>query len=196
MCGFVRMVSTRLPIPSARSAEVVSGTSCREHCHNQHNCSNCDSHDVFSTARQALVVKAGSRSTSRMNGARWPGLAPCPLNTYSQLAMQLSSLDMTFHALSDGTRRSMIQALARGEVRSAGDLGRRFGSAQPTISKHLKVLEEAGLVVRRVKGRVHRFRLRRKPLRDAERWLSRHQAFWSGAVTQLDRLLSETDDGS
>jgi DNA-binding transcriptional ArsR family regulator len=108
--------------------------------------------------------------------------------------MQLSpALDRTFHALSDETRRSMIHVLARGEPRSAGDLGRRFRSAQPTISKHLKVLEDAGLVIRRVDGRVHRFTLRRKPLRDAERWLARHQAFWSGAVAQLDRLLSETD---
>jgi DNA-binding transcriptional ArsR family regulator len=101
------------------------------------------------------------------------------------------ALDQTFRALSDGTRRSMIQALARGEARSAGELGRRFRSAQPTISKHLKVLEEAGLVVRTIEGRLHRFRLRRKPLRDAEAWLARHQAFWTGAVAQLDRLLSE-----
>src|SRR5262245_5071393 len=113
------------------------------------------------------------------------------------MAMQSSSLlDRTFHALSDGTRRSMVQMLAAGAPRSASDLGRRFQSAQPTISKHLKVLEEAGLVIRKVDGRVHRFALRRKPLRDAERWLARHQAFWSGAVTQLDRLLSETDDVS
>jgi len=117
--------------------------------------------------------------------------------TYSQMAMQLSSaLDRTFRALSDGTRRSMIHTLARGESRSAGDLGRRFHSAQPTISKHLKVLEEAGLLVRTVEGRVHRFALRRKPLRDAEQWLARHQAFWSGAVAQLDQLLSEADDAS
>jgi DNA-binding transcriptional ArsR family regulator len=101
------------------------------------------------------------------------------------------ALDRTFHALSDGTRRAMIQALAGGEARSAGELGRAFRSAQPTISKHLKVLEEAGLVVRTVEGRVHRFRLRRQPLREAERWLARHQAFWTGAVDQLDRLLSE-----
>jgi DNA-binding transcriptional ArsR family regulator len=107
-----------------------------------------------------------------------------------------SPLDRTFHALSDGTRRSMIQVLARGEPRSAGDLGRRFRSAQPTISQHLRVLEEAGLIVRSVEGRMHRFRLRRKPLRDAEQWLARHQAFWRGAVAQLDRLLSEADDVS
>ena len=106
------------------------------------------------------------------------------------------ALDRTFRALSDGTRRGMVKALASGDPRSAGDLGRRFRSAQPTISKHLKVLEEAGLVVRSIEGRVHRFRLRRKPLHDAERWLARHQAFWSGAVSQLDRLLAETDDAS
>jgi DNA-binding transcriptional ArsR family regulator len=107
-----------------------------------------------------------------------------------------AALDRTFRALADGTRRSMIQALARGELRSAGDLGRRFRSAQPTISRHLKVLEEAGLVVRAVEGRTHRFRLRRKPLQDAEMWLTRHQAFWRGAVSQLDQLLSEEPDGA
>src|SRR3989442_15351951 len=114
------------------------------------------------------------------------------------MAMQrLSSLDRTFRALADGTRRSMIHALARGEHRSAGELGRHFRSAQPTISKHLKVLEQAGLVERRIEGRVHRFRLRRKPLQDAGGWIARHQAFWIGAVDQLDRLLSEvaSDDG-
>lgn len=113
-------------------------------------------------------------------------------SSYSHLAMeQVSSLDLTFHALADGTRRSMIYALARGEARSAGELGRQFHSAQPTISKHLKVLEHAGLIERTIDGRVHRFQLRRKPLKDAERWIARHQAFWAGAVDQLDRLLRE-----
>ncbi len=102
-----------------------------------------------------------------------------------------SSLDRTFHALADGTRRSIIHALARGGTASAGELGRQFRSAQPTISKHLKVLEQAALVERSVDGRVHRFRLRRRPLQDAERWIARHQAFWTGAVERLDRLLSE-----
>ena len=105
---------------------------------------------------------------------------------------QASHLDLTFRALSDGTRRAMIQALARGEARSAGELGSRFDSAQPTISKHLKVLEQAGLVERTIEGRVHRFRLRPQPLQEAERWLARHQAFWTGAVDQLERLLAET----
>jgi DNA-binding transcriptional ArsR family regulator len=101
------------------------------------------------------------------------------------------ALDLTFHALADGTRRSMILALAGGQTRSAGELGRRFRSAQPTISKHLKVLEQAGLVERTIEGRVHRFRLRQKPLKDAERWIARQQEFWAGAVDQLDQLLRE-----
>ena len=85
----------------------------------------------------------------------------------------------------------MIHALAQGKARSAGELGLQFDSAQPTISKHLKVLEQAGLVERQVEGRVHLFRLRRKPLQDAGGWIARHQAFWTGAVEQLDKLLSE-----
>jgi DNA-binding transcriptional ArsR family regulator len=108
-----------------------------------------------------------------------------------------SRLDRTFRALADGTRRSMIHALAGGAPSSAGELGRRFRSAQPTISKHLKVLERAGLVERTIEGRVHRFRLRQKPLDDAAGWIARHRAFWTGAVGQLDGLLSEvaSDDG-
>jgi DNA-binding transcriptional ArsR family regulator len=102
-------------------------------------------------------------------------------------------LDRTFQALADGTRRSMIRALASGEARSAGELGNQFRSAQPTISRHLKVLESAGLIERRVEGRVHRFRLRRKPLQEAGDWISRHQEFWTGAVDQLDRLLKERE---
>ena len=104
---------------------------------------------------------------------------------------QASTLDLTFRALADGTRRSMIRALAAGNSRSAGELGRQFRSAQPTISRHLKVLEEAGLVERRIDGRVHRFRLRQRPLKEAERWIARQQAFWNAAVDQLDLLLKE-----
>jgi DNA-binding transcriptional ArsR family regulator len=110
---------------------------------------------------------------------------------------QAAQLDLTFRALADGTRRSMIHVLAQGGTRSAGELGRHFHSAQPTISKHIKVLEQAGLVERTIEGRVHRFRLRRAPLTDAAGWIARHEAFWAGAVDQLDQLLSEPDrDGN
>lgn len=101
-----------------------------------------------------------------------------------------AALDSTFHALSDPTRRSMIHALAGGEARSAGELGQQFRSAQPTISRHLKVLEQAKLIERSVEGRVHRFRLRQKPLQEAGAWIERHQRFWNGALDQLETLLS------
>jgi DNA-binding transcriptional ArsR family regulator len=85
----------------------------------------------------------------------------------------------------------MIRSLARGRARSASELGRHFRSAQPTISKHLKVLEQAGLIERTVEGRAHMFRLRQKPLEDAEHWIRRQQSFWSSAVDQLEQLLQE-----
>jgi DNA-binding transcriptional ArsR family regulator len=100
-----------------------------------------------------------------------------------------STLDRTFRALADQTRRSMIHALAHGEARSAGELGAQFRSAQPTISRHLKVLERANLIERSIHGRVHRFRLRRRSLQEAGNWIRRHQEFWTGAVDQLERLL-------
>jgi DNA-binding transcriptional ArsR family regulator len=84
----------------------------------------------------------------------------------------------------------MIHALAGGQARTAGELGQQFDSAQPTISRHLKVLENAGLIERTVEGRVHRFSLRQRPLQEAGQWITRHQAFWTGAVDQLTHLLS------
>jgi len=99
-------------------------------------------------------------------------------------------LDRTFRALGDGTRRAILHELAGGVPRSAGELGQHFRSSQPTISKHLKVLEDARLIERTVAGRVHWFRLQPKGLQEVTRWLGRHQAFWDGALDQLERLLS------
>jgi DNA-binding transcriptional ArsR family regulator len=100
-------------------------------------------------------------------------------------------LDRTFRALGDGTRRAILHELARGQARTAGDLGRHFRSAQPTISRHLKVLEDAQLIERTVSGRVHWFRLQSQGLREATGWLTRHQAFWDGAIDQLEELLAQ-----
>lgn len=104
-----------------------------------------------------------------------------------------AALDRTFHALSDPTRRSIIRALSGGKARSAGELGAHFRSAQPTVSRHIKVLESARLIERRIDGRVHRFRLRREALEQAGDWIQRHQAFWSGAVDQLEQMLKGSD---
>jgi DNA-binding transcriptional ArsR family regulator len=105
--------------------------------------------------------------------------------------MHSAALDRTFHALADGTRRTIVHTLARTPNRTAGELGRRFRSAQPTISKHLKVLEGARLIERVVQGRTHRFRLRRATLSEAARWIARHERFWQQAVGRLDALLAE-----
>lgn len=83
----------------------------------------------------------------------------------------------------------MISMVARRGECAAGELGGAFDIAQPTASKHLRVLEQAGLLARRVEGRAHRFRLVPSRLEEAKRWLTRHQAFWDGTLARLDDLL-------
>lgn len=86
----------------------------------------------------------------------------------------------------------MLEILARRGELTASELGAPFAIAQPTVSKHLRVLEDAGLLKRRVLGRTHRFRLRVGRLRQAESWIARHRHFWEGTLDRLDGLL-ETD---
>ncbi|WP_422378271.1 ArsR/SmtB family transcription factor [Roseibium sp.] len=115
---------------------------------------------------------------------------------YSQMAIQYQvPLDRAFHALGDGTRRQMISMLASQGALSANELRAPFNVAQPTISKHLKVLEQAGLVRRQVEGRVHRFHLETAPLKEAEDWIGRHRSFWEGTLLRLEQFVTapETD---
>ena len=102
-------------------------------------------------------------------------------------------LDRTFHALGDGTRRKMLSLLAKRGECTASDLGLPFAIAQPSVSKHIRVLEQAGLVSRRIEGRVHRFRVVIKPLKDAQNWISRHQEFWEGSMDALGELLDQME---
>lgn len=85
----------------------------------------------------------------------------------------------------------MLAAISRTGACSAGELGAMFDSAQPTISRHLRVLEEAELIARRVDGRRHVFTLAPSRMRQAQRWLERHLAFWEGSLDQLEGLLEE-----
>ncbi len=101
------------------------------------------------------------------------------------------TLDRTFHALGDGTRRAMLAMLARRGACTAGELGEPFDITQPTASKHLRVLERAGLLSRNVEGRTHRFRLMSKRLDEAEEWISRHRDFWEGTLERLGSLLKD-----
>lgn len=100
-------------------------------------------------------------------------------------------LDRTFHALGDGTRRKMLSLLVKRGECTATELGKPFPIAQPSASKHIRVLEEAGLVSRHVEGKNHRFRLVMKPLKDAQNWIARHQQFWEGSLDALGGLLDQ-----
>ena len=93
-------------------------------------------------------------------------------------------LDMTFHALADPTRRGMLANLALGE-KSIGELAEPFRMSFAGASKHVKVLESAGLVARRRAGRKQICTLRAEPLAEAEKWLKQWEKFWA---VRLDRL--------
>ncbi len=104
-----------------------------------------------------------------------------------------TDLDLTFHALSDSTRRSMLAMLASGEARTAGELGAPFQMSQPATSKHLKVMEKAGLVIRNRQGRQHCFKINADRLGDARDWIDRHAAFWGNTMARLECLVEELD---
>ena len=103
-------------------------------------------------------------------------------------------LDRTFHALGDGTRRQMLSLLAKRGECTASELGKPFPIAQPTASKHIRVLEEAGLVSRHVEGKVHRFRLAMNPLLEAQDWIARHQKFWENSLDALGEFLDQMEE--
>ena len=106
------------------------------------------------------------------------------------LASQIASrtLNSTFAALADPTRRAIIARLASGEA-SVAELAEPFAISQPAISKHLKVLERAGLISRGQDAQRRPRRLEAKPLAEATEWLERYREFWEGNYERLDDLL-------
>ena len=101
-------------------------------------------------------------------------------------------LTSVFHALGDATRRQMLRELARGE-QSVGQLAQPFAISLAAASKHIKVLESAGLIRREVRGRTHLCRLDPGPLATAHEWLSFYERFWTAGLDILERLLREED---
>ena len=99
-------------------------------------------------------------------------------------------LNETFAALADPTRRAILARLASGEA-SVSELAAPFDMTQPAISKHLKVLERAGLVSRGQDAQRRPRRLEAKPLADATKWLQRYRRHWEGNYQRLDALLEE-----
>ena len=104
--------------------------------------------------------------------------------------MQLDRLDATFAALADPTRRAILARLARGEA-TVTELAEPFDMSQPAISKHLKVLERAGLVSRGRDAQRRPCRLEAVPLREASSWLERYRDHWERSFQRLDTLLEE-----
>jgi DNA-binding transcriptional ArsR family regulator len=101
-------------------------------------------------------------------------------------------LDAVFHAVADPTRRAMLRNLAR-QPRSVGELAAPFEMSLAAASKHIKVLERAGLVQRSVQGRNHLCRLDARPLQDGLTWMRRYERFWNQRLDALDALLQAED---
>src|SRR5450432_2682600 len=103
---------------------------------------------------------------------------------------QPAGLDATFAALADPTRRAILARLASGEA-SVTELAEPFAMTQPAISKHLKVLERAGLISRGRDAQRRPRRLEAQPLAEASGWLEAYRQFWEGSFRRLDSLLDE-----
>ena len=103
-----------------------------------------------------------------------------------------AALDGVFHALADPTRRAMLRSLAAGQ-RTISELAAPFSMSFAAASKHVRVLERAGLVRRTIEGRSHICRLDPSPLAAAEEWLRFYEAFWTGRFDTLDALLKAED---
>lgn len=99
-------------------------------------------------------------------------------------------LDATFQALADPTRRAIVAALSRGQA-SVTELARPHRMSLPAVMKHLRVLQNAGLVRQRKYGRTRRCRLAAKPLQKAEAWISQYRAFWETQFDALERYLAQ-----
>ena len=99
-------------------------------------------------------------------------------------------LDATFAALADPTRRAILARLAGGEA-SVTELARPFSISQPAISKHLKVLEQAGLISRGRQAQRRPCRIEARPLAEATGWLERYRAVWEGNFQRLDAVLDD-----
>jgi DNA-binding transcriptional ArsR family regulator len=99
-------------------------------------------------------------------------------------------LDATFAALADPTRRAILARLATGDA-SVTELARPFDMSQPAISKHLKVLQHAGLISRGRDAQRRPCRIEAKPLADANEWLEHYRKFWKASFERLDGLLEE-----
>ena len=102
----------------------------------------------------------------------------------------MNTLDTTFAALADSTRRAILMRLAKGET-TVMELAKPFKMSQPAISRHLKVLEQAGLISTTVRAQERPRRLETKPLKEATAWIEKYRQMWEKRYLALDSLLDE-----
>ena len=107
--------------------------------------------------------------------------------------MSVDQLSAVFGALADPTRRAILTRLTEGDANVA-ELAAPFTVSQPAISRHLKVLEEAGLISRRRRATARLSHLEAEPLRQATAWLARYQEYWDESYDRLDALLASLQD--
>ena len=99
-------------------------------------------------------------------------------------------LSLTFAAIADPTRRAILARLSKGEA-AVNELAKPFKMTLPAISKHLKVLEKAGLIERSRQAQLRPCRIRAKPLQEAASWIESYRRFWEGSFARLDDYLKE-----
>ena len=113
----------------------------------------------------------------------------------NHMVEQFAHLDAVFHALADPTRRAMIGQLAEREL-TIGELATPFSMSFAGASKHVRVLENAGLVTREIRGRTHHCRLQAARLAEANEWLRRYERFWNERLDTLESLLRAEDEAA
>jgi len=115
------------------------------------------------------------------------------LTIFNHMVEHSRHLDLVFHALGDPTRRGILHRLARRE-HTVTELAEPYAMSLASVSKHIKALEHAGLVTRRVRGRIHYCRLNPKPLEKADGWLRAYERLWDLRLSRLEELLRHPDE--
>jgi DNA-binding transcriptional ArsR family regulator len=111
---------------------------------------------------------------------------------FNHMVAHSTDLDRVFRALGDPTRRAMLRRLARQE-HTVGELAEPFRMSLAAASKHVKTLEQAGLVRRTIRGRIHYCRIDPRPLAGADEWLRSYESLWDQRLTALEALLRHPD---
>jgi len=104
---------------------------------------------------------------------------------------QMSQLPAVFGALADPTRLAIVERLLREGERSVGEIAEPLPLTLPAISRHIRVLEEAGLLERRIDRQWRRYRVRAQAMQDLDKWMALYRAFWTASLDRLERMMEK-----